>query len=226
MRKKSRFAGERRSGKYASIFMDMKICGRHHFWNSRSLWSVVMILLAVLSLVPARAETRTALVIGNDRYESAAGALRNSVNDARAVSRVLRQLDFTVIECHDVTRDQLLKGLTDFRKTLSGAEVGIFYYAGHGLSVAGANYLVPIKSGFQSAGADEVSLRLQAETKLLNAEQIVADMNTAGAGCNLIILDACRNTPLARRTSSRSFAARGGLAEMTPPAGSLIAFAT
>lgn len=180
----------------------------------------------LLFAIPVQAAPRTALVIGNDRYESTAGSLRNSGNDARAVARALRQLDFAVIERHDVTRDQLLKAVADFRKTLPGAQVGLFYYAGHGLSVSGANYLVPVKSGFESDASDDTALRLQAETRLLNAEQIVADMNSAGAACNLIILDACRNTPLARRTATRSYATRGGLSEMTPPAGSLIAFAT
>lgn len=182
--------------------------------------------LAIFFATTLQAGSRTALVIGNDRYESAAGALRNSGNDAKAVARALRQLNFSVIERHDVTRDQLLKALGEFRKTLSDAEVGLFYYAGHGLSVDGANYLVPIKSGFGADASDDVAQRLQAETRLVNAEQIVADMSSGGAGCNLVILDACRNTPLARSRSTRSLATRGGLAEMTPPAGSLIAFAT
>lgn len=187
---------------------------------------LVSFLLALLFTPTLQAGSRTALVIGNDRYEPAAGALRNSGNDAKAVARVLRQLGFSVIERHDVTRDQLLKALGEFRKTLNDAEVGLFYYAGHGLSVDGANYLVPIKSGFETEASDDVAQRLQAETRLVNAEQIVADMSSGGAGCNLVILDACRNTPLARSRSTRSLATRGGLAEMTPPAGSLIAFAT
>lgn len=185
--------------------------------------------IAVAILLPfaaALAGPRTALVIGNDRYEPAAGSLRNSGNDARAVGKALKGLGFSVVERHDINRDQLLKAIADFRKTLPGSEVALFYYAGHGLSIDGANYLVPIKSGFQNDAADDVALRLQAETRLVNAEQVVADMNSAGAGCNIIILDACRNTPLARRVTMRALAPRGGLAEMTPPAGSLIAFAT
>jgi hypothetical protein len=187
---------------------------------------VFLFVLSVFFAASLHAGSRTALVIGNDRYEASAGALRNSGNDAKAVARALRQLNFSVIERHDVTRDQLLKALGEFRKTLTGADVGLFYYAGHGLSVDGANYLVPVKSGFETDASDDVAQRLQAETRLVNAEQIVADMSSGGAGCNLVILDACRNTPLARNRSTRSLAARGGLAEMTPPAGSLIAFAT
>jgi hypothetical protein len=65
-----------------------------------------------------------------------------------------------------------------------------------------------------------------AETKLFNAEQIVAEMSIAGGRCNLVILDACRNTPVARDQGTRAASRTGGLTEMTPPAGSLIAFAT
>lgn len=170
------------------------------------------------------AEKRTALVLGNAQYEPAIGALRNSDRDAKAVARTLRTLGFNVLEKHNVTRAQLLEALDAFRRTLPGAEVAIFYYAGHGISIGGSNYLIPVKSGFDPRNADETTLRMLAETRLFNAEQAVADMSSAGSPCNLIILDACRNTPL-RVTRSRGLTGNG-LAEMTPPAGSLIAFST
>ena len=169
---------------------------------------------------------RVALVIGNAKYEAAVGPLRNAVNDAKAVAKTLRGLGFTVIEEHNVTRDELLKAVAGFRPKIGGAEVALFYYAGHGISVAGANYLIPIKSGYAPEGADDPTLRMLAETKLFNAEQAVAEMSAAGARCNLVILDACRSTPVARNPRSRDVVTPGGLAEMKPPAGSLIAFAT
>ncbi|WP_395741392.1 caspase family protein [Prosthecobacter sp.] len=189
-------------------------------------------LCLLLAAFTPRAETapkssaRTALVIGNAKYEAAVGPLRNTANDAKAVAKTLRELGFAVIEKHDVTRDQLLKAVVEFRATLTGAEVGLFYYAGHGISVAGSNYLLPVKSGYSADGADDVTLRLLAETKLFNVEQAVADMKSAGALCNLVILDACRTTAVARTGRTRDAAAPGGLSEMKPPAGSLIAFAT
>lgn len=170
-------------------------------------------------------KSRTALVIGNARYEADVGSMRNSGNDARIVVRTLRELGFVVIERHDVTRDQLFKAVMAFRATMTGAEVGLFYYAGHGISVAGANYLIPIKSGYDPDGADAVTQRMLAETRLFNVEQAVAEMKAAGARCKLLILDACRTTALARNTPTRDVTTRGGLSEMAPPAGSLIAFA-
>lgn len=195
---------------------------------------IVQILLFLVLALPVLAQrtplaakpSRTALVIGNAKYEPAAGALRNPVKDAKAMAAVLRSLGFAVIEKHDVNRDQMLAVMLQFRQSLAQAEVAVFYYAGHGISVGGSNYLLPIKSGYTTDAADAITLRLLAETRLFNVEQAVADMSAAGARCNLIILDACRNTPLARTALTRDVSQPGGLKEMTPPAGSLIAFAT
>lgn len=203
----------------------------YFFFNRRfcpALFRLVLCLAVTTSLLHGapEAKPRTALVIGNARYEQSVGALHNTDNDAKAVAQTLRRLGFAVIERHDLTRDQLLRAVEDFRKTLPGSEVALFYYAGHGISVSGSNYLIPLKSGFNPDAPDEVTLRMLAETRLFNAEQAVADMSAAGARCNLVILDACRNTPLNRTNRNRSVTGRAGLSEMTPPAGSLIAFAT
>ncbi len=206
------------------------IFSRSHFRPGFALGGLLLLLWAGSS--PAAAPSpnpphpRTALVIGNARYESAVGKLRNTANDAKAVATTLRSLGFSVIEKHNVTRDQLLRLVEQFRQTLPGAEIALFYYAGHGISVDGSNYLVPLKSGFDPAGAGNTTLRMLAETHLFNAEQAVADMSAAGARCDIVILDACRNTPLTRDGQKRSLTGHVGLVEMTPPTGSLIAFAT
>jgi hypothetical protein len=194
--------------------------------------SIRLLFIAVCSLAPSHAQSadapgkpRVALVMGNSRYEATVGPLRNTVNDAKAMAKSLRTLGFTVIEEHDVTRDELMVSLMKFRGMLKGAEVGLFYFAGHGISVSGANYLMPVKSGYSPDLAEGGGLKLLAETKLFNAEQAVAEMSNSGVGCNIVILDACRTTPVARNPVERD-AVRGGLVEMNPPAGSLIAFAT
>jgi uncharacterized caspase-like protein len=193
-------------------------------------FSLAVLVLQGLIHSGVAAETkptpRAALIIGNAKYEAAVGPLRNAVSDAKAVAKTLRGLGFAVVEEHNVTRDELLEAVADFRTKLRGAEVALFYYAGHGISIAGSNYLVPVKSGYQPDGADSATLRLLAETKLFNAEQIIAEMSAAGGRCNLVILDACRTTPVARNPQSRDLTTAGGLSEMKPPAGSLVAFAT
>jgi hypothetical protein len=196
--------------------------------NSRCGLAFLIIPFLALPLAAAEVKTspRVALVIGNAKYEASVGPLRNAVNDSKAVAKTLRGLGFAVIEEHNVTRDELLEAVGAFRAKLRGTEVALFYYAGHGISVAGLNYLIPVKSGYQPEGADDTTLRLLAETKLFNAEQVSAEMSAGGGRCNLVILDACRSTPVARDSRTRDLATPGGLSEMKPPAGSLIAFAT
>ena len=191
---------------------------------------VLALCLAAILSEGARAteaeKKRVALVIGNSRYEAAVGRLRNPANDAKAMGRALRSVGFTVLEGHNLSRDQLMSAMLKFRGKLKDADVGLFYFAGHGISVAGENYLLPIKSGYSPDSITGTALRLLAETKLFNAEQAVAEMSNSNVGCNLVILDACRSTPVARNPADRDVAPVGGLAEMNPPAGSLIAFAT
>ncbi len=196
--------------------------------TSRLRFAIPVILGLAVASVAAQTKTKpkVALVVGNAKYESSVGPLRNAVNDAKAVSKALRGLGFSVTEEHNVSRDELLEAVAGFRSKIKGSEVALFYYAGHGVAVAGSNYLIPLKSGYQPDAADAMTLRMLAETKLFNAEQVVAEMSAAGGLCNLVILDACRNTPLARNPRNRDAANSGGLAEMKPPAGSLIAFAT
>lgn len=203
--------------------------GRTVVMTRRLIPAISAVFLAVAGISSGQTKPaggRFALVVGNARYETAVGPLRNAVNDARAVSKTLRGLGFTVIEEHNVNRDGLLEAVADFRKRIKDSEVALFYFAGHGISVAGSNYLMPVKSGYQTTAADELTRRMLAETRLFNAEQVVAEMSAAGARCNLVILDACRTTPAAIDPNARDAASSGGLSAMKPPAGSLIAFAT
>lgn len=199
-------------------------------WKQFSKSSAAAMVVCALSAmgIHCPAAERVALVMGNARYEAAVGPLRNAVNDSKGMAETLRGLGFEVIERKDVTRDEMLKAMLAFREALAGAdvEVGVFYYAGHGLAVGGSNYLVPVKSGYLSEGVDEATRRMLAETRLFNVEQAVADMKSAGGKCHLVILDACRTTSLSASGRMRDLVSRGALAEMTPPAGSLVAFAT
>ena len=103
-----------------------------------------------------------------------------------------------------------------------GADTGLFYYAGHGLQVAGENYLVPVDARLQR----EAQVRLQT----LPLETVLATMEAA-VPTRLVLLDACRDNPLAQQlkrsmTASRSSSVGQGLAEIRTAVGTLIAYAT
>ncbi|MDE0206064.1 MAG: SUMF1/EgtB/PvdO family nonheme iron enzyme [Candidatus Tectomicrobia bacterium] len=159
-------------------------------------------------------QRRLALVIGNAAYADA--PLRNPVNDAIDVAAALRQLGFEVELLRDAGRRQMQDAVRTFGRRLAQGGAGLFYYAGHGLQVAGQNYLVPIGANVQA--------EFDVEHETVPASWILGAMEYAGNGLNLVILDACRNNPYSRGFRGRSL--RGLAAPAQTAKGSLIAYAT
>jgi hypothetical protein len=185
--------------------------------GARLVAVLVFFLLAMSALLyaspAARAEPRTALVIGNAAYSY--GALANPVNDATDVAAALRDAGFEVIFKKDAdaaTMDEAIRGFADTLKKKGG--VGLFYFSGHGVQAEGDNYLLPIGE----APAREVDLKYKA----VNAGEVIDDMAAAGNPLNIVILDACRNNPLA--TGGRS--AVRGLSRVEGGIGLFISFST
>jgi hypothetical protein len=166
------------------------------------------------NLTGSQTERKLALVIGNGNY--AVSILPNPENDARAMSDVLRKLGFTVIEYENLNQTQIKKVIDDFGLRLKGNDVGLFYYAGHGIQAKGYNYLIPVDA--------QLKTEEQVEYDCVRADRILALMETSGTKINIIILDACRNNPF-ERSWTRSTTGKG-LAFMSAPRGTLIAYAT
>ncbi len=155
---------------------------------------------------------RTALVIGNAKYTSA--PLRNPVNDARAISSTLKELGFQVTLLEDAGQKKMKRAIDRFGEQLRDGGVGLFYYSGHGIQVAGRNYLIPVNA--------EIVSEQDVEYESVDAGRVLAKMDAARNGMNLVILDACRNNPYARSFRSAS----QGLATLNAPSGTFIAYAT
>ncbi|MDG2195924.1 MAG: caspase family protein [SAR324 cluster bacterium] len=157
---------------------------------------------------------RQALVIGNSKYIHT-GPLRNPANDAKAISSTLKQLGFNVMMLTDADQRQMDQAIRKFGADLRGSNgVGLFYFAGHGMQIEGENYLLP--TDINPSNEFDVTYDAVPVGKLLG------QMEVAGNGMNVVILDACRNNPFARsfRSSSR------GLAQVIAPTGSFISYAT
>ena len=157
-------------------------------------------------------EQRLALVIGNSNYREA--PLVNPANDARAMSIKLKELGFTVMEKENANLEEMRKLVRDFGNQLQFGDVGLFYYAGHGIQSANVNYLIPVDADIQ----DETELASRAFT----ATEVQEKMGAAKNRVNIVILDACRNNPLARKVRS----AGSGLAAMEEGSGMIVEFAT
>jgi formylglycine-generating enzyme required for sulfatase activity len=180
-------------------------------------------LLAVLAAATAAAqspaasgpagEKRVALVIGNAAYDQ--GALRNPVNDARAIVQALRGAGFQVIARENADRVAMYEAINEFGDRLKDTRgVGLFYFSGHGLQVQGKNFMVPLRA--------RITSERMVEPEAVDVNRVLAEMDTAQARVNIVILDACRDNPYAR--SFRSGAR--GLAQIDAPRGTLIAYAT
>ena len=182
-------------------------------WRAGWLGGLVL-ALSFLTLDTALAQPRrTALVIGNAAYES--GPLRNPVNDATDVAAALQRLGFDVSLLRDAKMRAMEEAIETFSQKLRKGGVGLFYFAGHGLQVAGENYIVPI-------GA-RIGREQDVRFETVQVGRVLGGMEDAGNDVNLIILDACRDNPFAR--SFRSGAQRG-LAVSSAVRGSLMAYAT
>lgn len=185
----------------------------------RQIVCVLALVFLVVFSHPAMAK-RVALVVGNGAYEYAP-VLTNPENDAIAVATVLRRLDFEVIEGIDLTRLEFEAKIRQFARAIRGADIALFYFAGHGLQVAGKNYLAPIETRL----LDEADLEFEA----IGLQVVLRQMNREPR-TNLVILDACRNNPLLRNLAatmgSRSASVGQGLAAVETGIGTLIAYST
>ncbi len=169
----------------------------------------------------ALADKRVAFVVGNSAYKNVA-PLPNPAVDAKSMAKLLRNVGFDVVEGSNLSRDKMTERLLEFGKKAEGADIALFYYAGHGIAVNGTNYLLPVDADLKS----EMDVKLGAAINVdVTLEQTMAD-----AKVKLVFLDACRDNPFAARIRSakatRSVSVESGLAEMKSGEGTLIAFAT
>jgi len=191
------------------------------------LRSVAILLLCVvlttLGATAATPERRVALVIGNSQYKMANISLVNPRNDAQDVASVLRNLGFEVILATDSSKRDMDVALANFARTAVNADSALFYYAGHAMQYGGRNYLMPVDAELE----DEISLRYN----MIQIDDVRSALDRA-SGVKIMILDACRNNPLADRFmrnqvgQTRSVSMTRGLARIDKTQGMVVAYAT
>ena len=178
---------------------------------------VFALALAFLIGSPAKADKRVALVVGNSSYRNIT-PLDNPRNDASLMAETLRSIGFELVGGRaliDLDKASLDSAVQDFGNQLTAADVALFYYAGHGVQVRGSNYMVPV--GANPAKEADVDFQM------VDVALVLRQMEGSGTRLNLVILDACRNNPLAGRGLRST---DGGLAQMRAPEGTLISYAT
>jgi uncharacterized caspase-like protein len=194
----------------------------------RALILALSMLGLLVTANSAKAARRVAFVVGNGAYQKLP-SLPNPPNDAKAMSSLLKTVDFEVIEAIDVTHEQLTARLLEFGKKADGADLALFYYSGQSIAVSGTNYLLPFDADIKS----EMDLKLGGSVDLDTA--LEQTMTRADVG--LVFFDASRNDPFAGSGSSPAKRVSAGqalkdgvptssVARTKLPRGILIEFAT
>ena len=161
-------------------------------------------------------EKRVALVVGNSEYHDSSMKLANPSNDAKDIAARLSKLGFTVVRSLNQTKQGMDKAIQTFSSRAKGADVALFFYAGHGILYQGDNYLVPVDAQLPSEE--------YVKYNCTNANIVLDVMESLGCSMKIVILDACRNNPFAR--SWYRSTGGGGLGVMNAPKGTFIAFST
>src|SRR5260370_6790503 len=160
-------------------------------------------------------EQRIALVIGNSNYQNVA-RLPNPANDAKAVAELLNTAGFEVISATDLNHNQMIEVMQDFSAKIAGRgqnTVAMVYYAGHGVQLAGENYLVPVDAKISS----EPDL-IDGSVRLVD---VMATLEAIPSRVRIVVLDACRNNPFPSVVD-----AGRGLAIVDAPNGSIVGYST
>ncbi len=185
----------------------------------RPVWATIIVTTLVLTMAsaPAHAEKRVALVIGNTAYQHTR-ILPNPRNDAAAIGKVLEDIGFKVTVKTDQGYGDMRRVIRDFGQSANGADIAVIHFAGHGLELAGENYLLPVDAKVIRDGD------LEYETVTLTS---VLSSVRGATKLRLVILDACRNNPLGDRMALSAGATRAvtrGLARIEPSGDVLVAY--
>jgi dienelactone hydrolase len=179
--------------------------------------TIAALVLGFGLISPVFAENRVALVFGNNAYRYVP-ALPNTANDATDLAAALHRLDFSVQLVLNATFEDMRRALLQFGRDARGADMAVIYFAGHGIEIAGENWLIPVDAELRSD--------LDTENEAISLRSTMLEVSSANT-LGLVILDSCRENPFAARMqrASRSRAVDRGLVRIEPTENVLVAYA-
>lgn len=179
---------------------------------------LVFVLFSFLWVATAAlADQRHALVIGIDNYDNVP-SLKKAINDAEAVAAALDGLEFNVTSVIDADRRAFIRAVSKVAAAIQPGDEIVFFFAGHGVEVAGRNYLLPADVPDAVPGDEDYVI---GESVAVDA---ILDMfQRRDARVSVLILDACRDNPF-ERDGTRSLGSQRGLARVDPPKGAFVLF--
>jgi len=186
----------------------------YHAWFATT---VVVAILAIAAASESRAEGRVALVIGNGDYVNSK-SLPNPADDATDVSDSLKRLGFSVTTVLNGTYNDIRQAIRSFNIQVQGAEIGLIYYAGHGMELGGENWLIPVDA--------DLKTDVDVANSAISLKTIMQSVSRA-TGLGLVIIDACRDNPFAAKIASSKLtrSVERGFARVEPTTNVLVAYA-
>ena len=161
---------------------------------------------------PVTYANRKALVIGNDLYTHVP-KLNNAGADADAMAKSLEAVGYKVFKHLNLNEKKFKQAVRDFRQNLTGGDEVLFFYAGHGVQLGNANYLLPIDvQGDQEDQVKDDAILLQ---------KVLDDLEEKKTKFALAVIDACRDNPF--KSKGRAIGGRG-LAPTSAATGQMIMF--
>jgi hypothetical protein len=142
--------------------------------------------------------SRVALVVGNSKYKFPINELKYAEIDAQRIAAALDDLGFKLIFVPNATKEVLFDKIREWEIELKSARVAMFYYVGHGMQLAGVNYLIPV----------DANIKVENEIKFesVDASIVLVKMKEAKCETNIVVLDACRDKPFEFNTHYTGFA--------------------
>src|SRR5262245_24070402 len=181
----------------------------------RAIFLLVLVLAAPLIAFDASAQNRLALVVGNDNYLSVP-KLAKAGGDARAMKAALERLGFQVDLLVDADRRKLNVAISAFTGRLQPGDVALVHYSGHGVTLDGENFLLPVDVLAPGAADKELI-----KSESIGLTSLIERIKAAGARTQIFIIDACRDNPYAQ-AGARSVGTTRGLARVEAPKGTFI----
>ena len=181
---------------------------------ARLFWVAAFMFLAAST---AQAAKRIALVIGNDSYAHVP-ALEKARSDATAMGQALSGVGFDVTRVLDAGRSEMNRAISTFVGKLQPGDTAFVFFAGHGVEIAGQNYLLPVDIE-ASTNASEDFIRSES----IGLSDVLARVQSTGARITLMFIDACRDNPF-KNPAGRSIGGTRGLARITAPEGTFVVF--
>jgi hypothetical protein len=161
---------------------------------------------------PVTYANRKALVIGNDLYTHVP-KLNNAGADADAMAKSLEAVGYKVFKHLNLDEKRFKQAIRDFRQNLSGGDEVLFFYAGHGVQLGNANYLLP--TDVQGDQEDQV------KDDAILLQKVLDDLEEKKTKFALAVIDACRDNPF--KSKGRAIGGRG-LAPTSAATGQMIMF--